>query len=173
MFFSSILTGLFLDAMPNLILAARLSARQPRVCGFKMARNLGNNPIPGIPVELFDAIFQPSNISTANFANGDGGNIVFTTRNLVIEDGGFITANPFTTGKGGNIDIKAEIIALRGIAATGIGGSIVTTTFGNGDAGNLTIETQDLQISDGGLIAASTSGRGNGGNLTVIADSVR
>jgi filamentous hemagglutinin family protein len=134
---------------------------------------LGDTPIPGLPAEILNAIFLPSNISTANFANGNGGNIVFTTGNLVIEDGGFITANPFTTGKGGNIDIKAETIALRGIAPTGIGSNIVTTTFGNGDAGNLTIETQDLQISDGGLIAASTSGRGNGGNLTVIADSVR
>jgi filamentous hemagglutinin family protein len=134
---------------------------------------LGDTSIPGIPDGFVDAIFLPSNISTANFADGNGGNIFLSTRNLVVRDGGFITANPFTTGKGGNIDIKAETILVRGISFIKLGSSIVTTTFGNGDAGNLTIETNTLQISDGGLIASSTSGRGDGGNLTVIADSVR
>jgi filamentous hemagglutinin family protein len=133
---------------------------------------LGNISIPGIPPNFIGAIFLPSNISTANFVNGDGGNIVINARNLVVQNGAFITANPFMNGLGGNIDIKADTVSVSGTSPVRLGSNIVTTTFGDGDAGNLTIDAKILEVSDGGLIAASTSGRGNGGNLTVNADSV-
>ena len=98
-------------------------------------------------------------------------------------------------GKAGNLRIRAlesvelsgvfsEILAEVGNEATGDAGNITieteqlivrdgayisTTTSGAGDAGNITIETEQLIVRDGAYISTTTSRAGDAGNITIEA----
>ncbi|MEQ8960211.1 MAG: hypothetical protein RLP02_20190, partial [Coleofasciculus sp. C2-GNP5-27] len=71
------------------------------------------------------------------------------------------------SGKGGNLTVTApEAVTIRG------NGQLSVETTGDGAAGNLSIDTQRLNISDSASISASTSSAnpsGVGGNLTINA----
>ncbi|BAY29253.1 filamentous hemagglutinin outer membrane protein [Nostoc carneum NIES-2107] len=68
------------------------------------------------------------------------------------------------TGAGGNLTVKTEQLSFRdGLIST----SVEEGAIGNG--GNLTVETGQLIVRDGGQIQANTFGEGNAGNLTVSA----
>ena len=58
---------------------------------------------------------------------------------------------------------------LIGTSATGFPSGLSTDTTGEGDAGNLTINTGRFVAQDGAALSASTFGKGKGGNLTVNA----
>ncbi|RUT08288.1 hypothetical protein DSM106972_014560 [Dulcicalothrix desertica PCC 7102] len=78
----------------------------------------------------------------------------------------------FGEGNSGNIDIRAEkSIVLSGTSPTGALNTISTETFGRGKAGNLTLTTSSLTITDGG-ISTQTSGAGDGGTLNVSAAKI-
>ena len=49
---------------------------------------------------------------------------------------------------------------------------VSASTFGQGNAGGVTITTGSLSLTNGGLVDASTFGQGNAGRLTVQANSV-
>ncbi|MEL7039131.1 MAG: S-layer family protein [Cyanobacteria bacterium J06592_8] len=53
---------------------------------------------------------------------------------------------------------------------SGIGNQVFRATSGN--AGNLTINTKYLIVQDGGQILTTTFGNGNGGNLTITAEEI-
>lgn len=117
-------------------------------------------------------------IAIAPFAEGNGGNLNITTQRFTIRDGGFIIGNvdENATGKGGNITINAtELVELKGQTADKFFASdIEAGTLSNsplGQAGNITITTQNLIIQDGGRISTSVA-RGssaNAGNITIKA----
>jgi filamentous hemagglutinin family protein len=90
-------------------------------------------------------------------------------RNLTInlQDNAKISAATSGSGQGGSLRVTApEYITIRGQ------GQLSVETTGDGAAGNLTIDTQKLTITDGATISASTSSQnpaGVGGNLTINA----
>jgi large exoprotein involved in heme utilization and adhesion len=78
-------------------------------------------------------------------------------------------------GNGGNLNIRAQSIELSGIVRpTDVSSVLATETRQNatGNAGNLTIDTETLRVTDAGFISTRTFGKGNGGNLTVRATSI-
>ena len=84
--------------------------------------------------------------------------------NLSIEfkEQGFISARSTSIGSGGNINIQApENINIKGE------GSITVETRGSGNAGIISIETENLTIAEKVKISASTSESGNGGNINI------
>ena len=113
-------------------------------------------------------------------STGNGGDIVINTPQLLLQDGGGISASARAEGNGGNITINAtEFVQLIGkaqnVAADNLlsnfdvsGSNIISSvifqeTTGNG--GEITINTPQLLIQDGGFIDASTEGIGNGGSI--------
>jgi filamentous hemagglutinin family protein len=102
---------------------------------------------------------------------GDGGTISIETKRLIVENGGGISTSTFGEGKGGNLNIKAsESVEVLGTAPDGEFPSLLfADVFDAGDGGNLKIETQRLIIKDGAQVKASTFGDANAGNLTVKA----
>jgi filamentous hemagglutinin family protein len=90
-------------------------------------------------------------------------------RNLTInlQDNAKISAATSGSGQGGSLRVTApEAITIRGP------GQLSVETTGAGAAGNLSIDTQKLTISDGATISASTSSKnpdGVGGNLSINA----
>ena len=104
------------------------------------------------------------------FERGDGGNIDINTKQLIMADGAAISSLSFDVGNGGRIDIRAEEIDLNGAnssngSATTIDGSVA----GTGDGADITIQTKYLRTSDGAAIATGTFGEGNAGDLTINA----
>ena len=117
-------------------------------------------------------------VNVNTFSLGDAGNLTVRAKEIELvgeSDGGdFFSAlsaqaDIFLTGKGGDISVKTDNLLVSD------GAQISTTTFGEGDAGNLTIDAQNIELDgtsefgSSGLFAA-TEGEGDGGNLTVETD---
>ncbi|BAP56084.1 large exoprotein containing haemagglutination activity domain [Thioploca ingrica] len=108
---------------------------------------------------------------------GNAGRILLTTRRLHIQDGARILAVTLGKGQGGQIDIKVAqeiIIAGRGKPRTTSSGrisqqrsSISTTSFDQGQGGNLDLTAGELQLKAGGIIDASTQNVGQAGTIHI------
>jgi filamentous hemagglutinin family protein len=116
-----------------------------------------------------DGLF-PSSLSTSTHSVGNAGNLTIDTGRLIVLDGARVSASTFGEGKGGILSVSAsDSVEVSGVAARFLSGLLVRT-FGDGDAGDLTIDTGRLIVRDGALIAASSIfGQGNAGNLNVTA----
>ena len=100
------------------------------------------------------------------------GSTLFTTSSAV--EGGIIS-----TGTGG--EVTAEGLANSGNLRLNISDSVTisgrsglsTNTIGEGNAGNLFINTKNLTLLQEGQINAGTTNVGNGGNITIKADEIK
>ncbi len=102
----------------------------------------------------------------------DAGDITISTKRLLIEDGGQAFSGSAGGGRGGNLTVNAsEFVKVVGIEPIDgfFGSRLATRTDGDGDAGNLSINTRKLIIQDGGQISGSTFSNGNAGNVIVNA----
>jgi filamentous hemagglutinin family protein len=106
-------------------------------------------------------------------ATGNGSNIAIETKTLQVADGGQIQTATFADGFAGNLSVKArdiEIIGDSPIGASGIFSPVAPRATGNG--GNLDIETSSLRVEAGGQIITSTFGSGQAGELNINADDI-
>ncbi|BAZ40578.1 hypothetical protein NIES4101_65390 [Calothrix sp. NIES-4101] len=89
-------------------------------------------------------------------------------------------------GQGGNVTINTGQLALTngGSISSQIAGSPIAALAGGGTAGNITIQANDVQVSDpvvdllgnavsGITVAVGQNSTGQGGNISLIADSLR
>ncbi|MGB3401422.1 MAG: filamentous hemagglutinin N-terminal domain-containing protein [Microcoleaceae cyanobacterium] len=107
-------------------------------------------------------------LGTQSFGQGNAGNITIETPQLQMTDGSQIVAVNFGQGNAGNVTIQAsDSVQL-------VNGDIFSNVTENttGNAGNITIETPQLQMTDGSQINVSTLGEGNGGMITVKAENI-
>ena len=105
-------------------------------------------------------------------ASGQGGNVLVNATDILLDNGGQLTAGTFGPGEGGSLTIDdANSITVRESDGNGSLSGIFTATFGYADANDLTINTKDLSVLEGGQVSASTLGIGvgRGGNLTINA----
>ena len=104
-------------------------------------------------------------------ATGNGGELTIETENLQLSDGAQISATTFGEGNAGSIRVQATEMELIGTSSGGLLSGLLANVepdaIGNG--GNLTINTERLRLSDGGQIRANTLGQGDAGSLTVQA----
>lgn len=107
------------------------------------------------------------------------GNVTINTGQLVVQDGSIVSTftnseNP--NGRGGTITVNAsDSVFLSGTDSnTSIPSSLISLTLGEGDAGDLMINTPQLTVQNGALVVASTtsSSTGQGGSITVNADLI-
>ncbi|MBD2357514.1 filamentous hemagglutinin N-terminal domain-containing protein [Tolypothrix sp. FACHB-123] len=112
-------------------------------------------------------------LTTATFSSGNAGYLNINTRRLSIRDGGFVStaAAEESTGQGGNLTVNAsDLVEIVGQSSDDLFGTFLTTgTSGTGNAGNLSITTYRLSLSNGGYITTTTSGAGRGGNIDINA----
>ena len=127
-----------------------------------------------------DSISINSNSGLISVTSGESnaGDISLNTKNLTIENGGISTVNT-NIGQAGNLKITAsESLNINGTVPDRNGGQLpaglfTSTAGGNAAAGNLTINTKKLGVSNGAQILASTEGNGDGGNITIEADEIQ
>ncbi|ARV59878.1 hypothetical protein BZZ01_15680 [Nostocales cyanobacterium HT-58-2] len=104
---------------------------------------------------------------------GSGGSINVETGRLSLSNGGQISGQTFAQGNAGNISINADFIDLRREPTgelTGIFAEVGNEATGN--AGDIRVNTQRLNLQDGAYISSATSGNGNAGNLTLQANDI-
>ena len=160
---------------------------------------LGNTLIDGpLDARLSAAgilIPRETSLTTRSFAAGNAGDLIVQTGQFTVANGGIVVAQSFGTGRGGNLLVRAsdsvEIFGraiLLGLEPSRFGGvsfdtpefaqfaqeiaiaSIISTaSVGDGDAGDVSIETGRLSIRNGGVISTSPLFAGDGGNITVNA----
>jgi filamentous hemagglutinin family protein len=125
-------------------------------------------------------------IVTDTQGNGSGGILNISASDSLIVEGFALNPNSQVfsavladvgsdaTGTGGKINIEAKTVQLN------TGGQISSGTFGDGNAGELSVKAQDVQVSGispfgpSGLFAPVAPGAtGNGGNLIIQTDSLR
>ncbi|WP_424097311.1 filamentous hemagglutinin N-terminal domain-containing protein [Moorena producens] len=114
----------------------------------------------------------PSGLFTQTQGTGTAGDVSITTGQLMVSDGAAVLAGTFGEGEGGDLTVNAdEKVQLIGTSASGrIPSLLFVLTSGTGKAGDVSITTGQLILSDGAAVLAGTFGEGDGGNLTVNAD---
>ncbi len=123
-----------------------------------------------INISTKNLLILGQNISSANYANSNGGNVLVTTEKLTILDGGILGSVTFGIGLGGDVLIDAKSIELIGVNVnTFRTSSLSAATIGMGNAGNLTVNTQSLVLQDGGRVDSSNLASGAAGSVTVNA----
>ncbi|NEO39071.1 MAG: filamentous hemagglutinin N-terminal domain-containing protein [Moorea sp. SIOASIH] len=120
-------------------------------------------------------------VSATTFAEGDAGNVTINASKLVevigfsadgkIGSGIFAQANPDSTGDGGNLIINTQQLLLKD------GAQVNAVTFGQGDAGNVTInasesvqvigQSPDGKFPSGIFDQAFKDSTGKGGSLEI------
>jgi filamentous hemagglutinin family protein len=131
----------------------------------------GDNVRLSFPNDVARASVSLTDKSEVNVAAGGGGSIALNARNVDILGGSSLRAGikPLS----GFLGAQAGDITLNATGAVKINnGFIYNAVFGDGNGGNVSIDTGQLIVKDG-LVATATVSRGLAGNLTVNAsDSV-
>ncbi|MBW4680340.1 MAG: filamentous hemagglutinin N-terminal domain-containing protein [Microcoleus vaginatus WJT46-NPBG5] len=112
-------------------------------------------------------------------STGNGANITIATEQLTVENGAVISVSTFGAGQGGNINIQADQVAIRGRSINGQirSGLYARTTLNNattltGDAGTVSVTANTLSLSDGATINGASLGTGEAGNIELNANTI-
>ncbi|MBV6625714.1 MAG: S-layer family protein [Rivularia sp. (in: Bacteria)] len=141
----------------------------------------GGNIVIDVANTLTLSKFSPFNpllssaITSTTFGDGYAGELMVSTRNLVLTNGGIISTTTFSKGNGGDLTVNAsdEIKIDINTPSFFFPSSITAESIMTGNAGNLTINTGKLSMSGGGSILASTRSSGKAGDILINAsDSV-
>ncbi|MBD2179786.1 filamentous hemagglutinin N-terminal domain-containing protein [Planktothrix sp. FACHB-1355] len=135
-------------------------------------------------------------LSARSKSNGNGGNINISANSVTITGGGQILTITSNTGTAGNININAddsvnisgfdpnyvdrltkaqevledEKTAKNSFDPNGQASSLQASTFGKGEAGNVTVDAGNtVTLADSSSINSSTSGQGKAGSVSVKA----
>ncbi|WP_186375992.1 S-layer family protein, partial [Hyella patelloides] len=128
---------------------------------------------PGVG-DAGDILIQASDIELMNSARissstnqdsiGNAGNLTIETDRLALRDSSLIDAGTFSAGDGSDLLIQASEIVIDD--------SLILTSAelgATGNAGDLTIETNNLSLQNGGRITSETFGMGNAGDVMIRA----
>ncbi|MGB3192284.1 MAG: filamentous hemagglutinin N-terminal domain-containing protein [Limnoraphis sp.] len=107
-------------------------------------------------------------LGTVLLGQGSAGNINIVTNSLVMSNQAGLGALTFGQGNAGLVSISAtNSVELSG---SNILSSVEEGAVGNG--GTIEINSGNLLISEGSQVITSTSGQGDAGNITVKADNI-
>jgi filamentous hemagglutinin family protein len=144
------------------------------------ANTLGAENGGEVLVFAAEVILSESSFLIAGVAptgTGTGGDLRIDTRRLLVQGGAQVSASTFGSGQGGSLQITArdsvEVIGRSADGQTGSGLFAQSQGSGEGEAGDLRIDTGRLLVRDGAQVSAGTRGQGQGGSLQITAtDSV-
>ena len=138
-------------------------------------------------------------ISVATEGSGAAGNIALTVNDLTLASGAQVSSSTSGAGAGGTVGLIAgQLVSIAGtgsglfstasstgnagqitVAAPGStpvptlvmadGGKITVATSGAGNAGSVSLNANNFNLTGGAQVVSSTDGTGKGGNLTINA----
>ena len=108
-------------------------------------------------------------IVTQNLSSGKAANIEVSANNIFIRDSGGIVSASFASGPSGGIFLDSKgIIELYGtkLPTTGLLiGTINTSSYSTGKAGNLKLYAENLSVRDGSSVGSASLGSADAGNV--------
>lgn len=107
--------------------------------------------------------------STQPNSTGDAGDLTLKAHSLLLKDGAQVATTTFGAGKGGSLTIDAQQIELIGRSALAASSQRNST----GNAGDLTLKTHSLRLKEGAQVLTTTFGAGKGGLLSVDAKDIQ
>ncbi|MBD2182874.1 two-partner secretion domain-containing protein [Aerosakkonema funiforme] len=134
------------------------------------------------PGGVYGVTTAPSLLSVSTFGSGNTGNLTINTRTLSVQNGGILSASTLDRGNAGTLRIDASesvevkdrvsqqdtsYIGAAGLSFRGFGGDL------RGDAGQVTIDTPVLKVSNDARIFVQNQGLGNAGTLRINADRIQ
>ena len=135
---------------------------------------LGEDSSLNFPEEITKSNIILSNLADIDVVGTGGGNIAIDAQNLSLvtgeSGGGFIRAG--ITPESTNPEAQAGDITINVAENIGLDDSEIINQVafeGVGNSGNITINTDSLELINGGSIEANTFGIGNGGAVEVTA----
>ncbi|MBF2019481.1 MAG: filamentous hemagglutinin N-terminal domain-containing protein [Hydrococcus sp. C42_A2020_068] len=131
----------------------------------------------------------PSLLGVSTLNAGDAGNLTVNAPKVVVRDGGRLDASTAATGDAGSITINAsESVEVSGTGSGDLAPTLVSSAanlendftrqiFGlppvpSGNAGDVTINTGQLNVANGAQVTARNQGLGNGGKIRIDASSI-
>ena len=102
----------------------------------------------------------PSSIGAVAFSSGDAGSALITADNITLSEGGTISTLSLGSGDGGTLTINADTINLDQLGQ-------ISAAASSGIGGNISLTTQNLNISNDSTITTTAGSDGNGGNITI------
>ncbi|MBR8834575.1 MAG: S-layer family protein [Stigonema ocellatum SAG 48.90 = DSM 106950] len=122
-------------------------------------------------------------IGSLTHAFGNSGNLTVTTPILSLKDGASLGTTtlpvmdgdyPNNLGDSGNVTLNvSDRLTVSGINKFTQGASFLGTgTYSDGKAGDVTIHTNQLFVTNGGAITNITAANGNAGALTIQANNI-
>jgi filamentous hemagglutinin family protein len=99
-----------------------------------------------------------SRVISETLGPGRSGNIVITTPNLSLLEGGAVVSRTFAQGDSGAITVAAERLFIDGHVAIApdLFSHLGSFTSGAGRAGNVSVSTDSLRVTQGGYAGSST-----------------
>ena len=120
-------------------------------------------------------LLNGAQLTSSTFGQGNAGNLSITVRDSATLDGrgrnggsSFVgsTVNSGAVGKGGTLNLSADSLTVTN------GALLSTSSFGQGDAGNIVLRIREtLQMSNGNIETGSLQTSGSG--IDIIAKSIR
>ena len=114
-------------------------------------------------------------VSVAPGATGQGGDLLIETDRLRLLDGAQLGAGTLGAGDAGNLTVVAASVEVLGTDATGefpSGMFATVQAIGTGNGGNITVEADNLRVTDEGRITAFSLNTGRAGDITIQADKI-
>jgi filamentous hemagglutinin family protein len=134
-------------------------------------------------------IFNPSVLSATSFNTGNAGNLTLNTARLVVRDGGRIDASTLASGDSGSVTINARNSVEISGTIPGSGNPSLVISSANiesqtlqklfrlpakpsGKSGDVTINTDQLSVTNGAQLTVSNDGFGDAGKLQINANTI-
>ena len=134
--------------------------------------------------------FIASLISAGTLSDGDAGDVYINTGSLEVKNGGRVDSSTSAFGDAGSVTVNAsQSVSVSGTVPGSINPSLIISSANildellrrnfnlpdlpTGNAGNLTINTPVLAVTEGAEVSVRNDGIGRGGNLQINADSIR
>jgi len=124
---------------------------------------VGNNRVSGV----FSAVFSG--------AIGNAGEIEISTNSLEVTNGASLNTSTLGVGNAGRVKIRAtDTVRFDGVSSNGVSSGIFSFVFRRavGNAGEIEISTNSLEVTNGAQLLASTLGEGNGGVIQISTGSL-
>ncbi|BCL39633.1 filamentous hemagglutinin N-terminal domain-containing protein [Nostoc sp. MS1] len=132
---------------------------------------------------------QPSAISSITLNSGNAGNLTINAESLTVNNGARIDTSTLASGNSGSLTINAsKFVDISGtipneqvpsliISSANLVSPVLQRLFRlppkpSGESGNITINTNQLKITDGALINVRNDGFGNAGSIQIAANRV-
>lgn len=116
----------------------------------------------------------PTAVSTSVLSNarGNAGDVIVRANTVEVRDGALLFSSTAGDGNAGTVTVEAtETAIVSGTTPLGRPSSIFSNVgpIGRGDAGDVRIIANTVEVSNGAVLDSSIFGEGNGGTVTVEA----